>query len=57
MNWIMTDDALPQDGQKVIYYFKHVGIHMGKYDAKSNTFYSSAGFLQDDVTHWMPALL
>lgn len=53
--WIQCKDRLPEDKQRVIYYFDMVGIHMGRYDASSNTFHGPSGFLQEDVTHWMPA--
>jgi len=53
--WIACKDRMPEHDQKVIYYFDVVGMHFGKYDAESNTFYGSGGFLWNDVTHWMPA--
>lgn len=53
-NWISVNDLLPEDGANVIYYFDQVGVHRGKYDANSNTFYGRSGWLWNDVTHWMP---
>jgi hypothetical protein len=67
MEWISVDDALPQENQRVIYYFEHTGISIGTYNqveypeevaGKSgiygNCFSGSGGYLVDDVTHWMP---
>jgi hypothetical protein len=58
--WISVKDKLPTEGQRVIYYFKMVGVHVGRYksltdeDGVHQVFYSNAGWLTDDVTHWMP---
>lgn len=62
MNWIKVEDELPEIGQRVIYYFEHVGVHVGKFMKVDNNedmpygniFYGKSGFLTDDVTHWMP---
>ena len=70
MDWIHIRDQEPKEGQSVIYFFEHVGVHRGKYKEvdygedfgtdengntyKGNMFYSEKGFLTDDVTHWMP---
>jgi hypothetical protein len=62
MEWIKVEDELPEEGQKVIYFFEYVGIHIGKFMKDKdnigcpygNTFYGKSGFLTDDVTHWMP---
>lgn len=60
-DWILVSERLPEEGQKVIYYFKMVGIHIGRYTKEiddegyeHNVFYGRDGFLEDDVTHWMP---
>ena len=62
MDWIKVDDRLPEVGQKVIYYFEHTGISIGKFMKAENNedcqygniFYGKSGWLTDDVTHWMP---
>ena len=56
MDWINIKDKLPEEGQKVIYYFKETGISIGYYSCKGgcDCFYSHDGWLCDDVTHWMP---
>ena len=62
MNWIKTEDQLPEIGQKVIYFFKWTGVHRGIYKkwkfnglpTEFNCFYGKDGWLCDDVTHWMP---
>lgn len=62
MNWIKTDDQLPNENQKVIYFFEYTGVSRGKFkgvyvhdlNTTLNCFYSKDGFLCDDVTHWMP---
>ena len=51
--WISVEDRLPEKGVNVLYYFKHVGTHIGMCDG-TNSFYGSAGWLIGDVTHWMP---
>lgn len=53
MDWIKSFDRLPEDGQKVIYFFEHVGVHRGVYHDWHH-FSSVKGSLQHDVTHWMP---
>jgi len=52
--WISVEDRLPEDGQRVFYYFEHTGISWGQYDEEFNTFYGGRGFLTGDVTHWLP---
>lgn len=52
--WISVDDRLPEDLQKVLYYFELTGVTAGKYDLGSNSFYSNKGWLCGDVTHWQP---
>jgi len=67
MEWISVSDKLPEEGQRVIYFFEHTGISIGKYKKTiikddetgeiwdmMDTFYGLDGFLSDDVTHWMP---
>ena len=60
--WINISDKAPEDGQRVIYYFKPLGMFMGHYERckgeaalyGTHCFESAHGFLTDDVTHWMP---
>lgn len=59
--WISMKDHRPENGQKVIYYFKHVGVHIGRYHREideegyeHDVFSGINGFLEDDVTHWIP---
>ena len=60
MDWIKIEDRLPEEGQRVIYFFKETGISIGRFTQKAfegekmNTFYGASGWLSDDVTHWMP---
>lgn len=63
MGWISMKDKKPMEGQKVIYYFSICGINIGKYNHIKATeddpedydcFMGTAGFLCNDVTHWMP---
>jgi hypothetical protein len=56
MNWIKVEDSLPEEGQKVIYWFKHTGRARGKFTMTEHgaCFYGKGGWLTDDVTHWMP---
>lgn len=67
MDWISVEDDLPKENQDVIYYFRHTGIHMGRFNRVEypaefvgekgvfgNAFFGRDGFLVDDVTHWMP---
>jgi Protein of unknown function (DUF551) len=53
--WILMSERKPLHNQRVIYWFEPVGMHMGRYDTHTDTFFGSAGFLCRDVTHWMPA--
>lgn len=60
-DWIRVEDRLPEEGQRVIYYFHYVGVHVGNYTKHVDeegyehaVFFSPAGWLSDDVTHWMP---
>jgi len=54
--WILVKDALPEEEQQVIYFFKDVGVHIGKFtrEETTNIFYGKKGWLGNDVTHWMP---
>lgn len=59
--WIKMKDQKPEEGQKVIYYFRPVGVHRGVYNrgyeeeyGHYDCFSGKGGFLTDDVTHWMP---
>ena len=60
MTWIKIDDKLPEEGQRVIYYFEKTGIDIGRFSQefiqpmKGNTFHGHGGWLTDDVSHWMP---
>jgi len=61
MTWTKTKDRLPKEGQKVIYYFKWLGVFRGKFTTipfddigEFHCFHSAYGWLCDDVTHWMP---
>ena len=53
MEWISVEERLPEEGQEVIYFFKHTGIHVGKFHRKFikelnhtfNCFSGSEGFL------------
>ena len=64
-NWISVEDAMPEEGQKVWYYFQPVGRHRGTFDGYwvdedgkewkgMHMFSCDYGFLTGDVTHWMP---
>lgn len=56
-DWIKIDDKLPEEGQKVVYYFKKTGVDAGYF---SNTkynglcFHGNNGWLCGNVTHWQP---
>lgn len=54
--WISVKDRMPEEEQRVLYYFAPVGMHTGRYKKTEhgNVFYGAAGWLTDDVTHWMP---
>ena len=62
MEWFSIKDKVPEDGQKVVYFFKPVGTHIGFYerckgeDALYGThcFYSKSGFLTDEDVWWFP---
>ncbi|MBT7630934.1 MAG: DUF551 domain-containing protein [Desulfobacula sp.] len=68
MTWIRVEDKLPEEGQRVIYYFEHTGIDIGRYSKVKylkefigsdkviygDCFHGNGGWLIDDVTHWMP---
>ncbi len=67
MGWIKIKDKLPNEGQKVWYYFEYTGVDLGWYTQTKfpeevvrkkhiygNQFYNDGGFLTDDVSHWMP---
>ena len=61
MTWIRIEDKLPEENQRVLYYFEGTGIDIGRFTqnafpsvGKMNTFVSSGGWLTDDVTHWQP---
>lgn len=54
--WIEFEKERPAEGQLVWYFFDCVGVHLGYYHSPAE--FSSAtgfGFLNWDVTHWMPA--
>ena len=52
-NWISTKERMPEEGQKVFYYFDYVGVNRGSY-SDYHCFHGSRGFLTGDVTFWMP---
>jgi len=64
-DWITIGCCKPPVHHPVIYYFEQVGVHRGKYyrtvvdtDEKypvqyHDCFHGAAGWLTDDVTHWM----
>jgi hypothetical protein len=55
--WIAMKDRKPRQGQRVIYYFDEVGMHIGKYRRTpdgGDCFSHGFCFLTNDVTHWMP---
>jgi len=56
MEWIEVKDRLPEEDQRVIYWFEHTGVHYGKFTMTEHgaCFYGPGGWLTDDVTHWMP---
>ena len=56
MTWTKTKDKLPKEGQKVIYYFKWVGVHRGEFTKfkigplpELDCFRSKIGWLCGDV--------
>jgi uncharacterized small protein (DUF1192 family) len=51
--WISVEDEMPNDNQKVLYYFEHTGVAAGKYWG-DHYFGGPFGFLHYDVTHWQP---
>lgn len=56
-SWILVDDALPNVGQDVWYFFEVTGVSAGQYWGSEDglaTFGGARGFLGGDVTHWMP---
>jgi hypothetical protein len=55
--WIAVEDALPEVGQSVWYFFEVTGVTDGHYHGLEDglhTFGGKRGFLGGDVTHWMP---
>lgn len=56
--WIETREKLPEEGQRVLYYFSHVGMHVGEYGGLEDGMHvfegDGGGWLTGDVTHWMP---
>ena len=65
MEWIDIRDKKPEVGQTVLTFFKITGIEIAEYfhpepDERvkgletMDCFQNKAGFLCDDVTHWMP---
>lgn len=59
--WIKTNDRLPEQGEKVWYYFEPVGVNRGHFKTETmknvgdfQCFGGKKGWLCDDVTHWMP---
>lgn len=51
--WISVADRYPDVDQDVVYFFDVCGTYVGKYVGE-HCFAGEAGFLTDDVTHWMP---
>lgn len=51
--WINVDERYPAVGQHVVYFFDVCGTYVGTYGGE-HCFVGEAGFLTDDVTHWMP---
>lgn len=51
--WISVKERYPDVGQDVVYFFDICGTYVGKYFGE-HCFGGEAGFLTDDVTHWMP---
>lgn len=59
MKWIRIDEKLPEEGQKVFYYFEvfkqvYDGFYTKDKEMGFNVFHGDHGFLGDDVTYWMP---
>jgi len=59
MKWLSIKDHVPEPGQKVLYYFKPLGMFIGTYtkadpEYGKHCFSGKSGWLIDDVTHWMP---
>lgn len=57
--WVKVSDKLPEENQKVFYFFSTLGAFAGVYDGLDEDlqlpcFSSKLGFLCGDVTHWMP---
>lgn len=51
--WIEYKDKKPKINQDVYYFFSFLGVNKGIYGG-NHIFYGKKGFLQGDVTHWMP---
>ena len=57
--WISVKEKYPQEGDKVWYFFEHVGVHRGVFfgfEEAIDVFGGVGGVLSGDVTHWMPDL-
>jgi len=57
--WLSIKNHVPAENQKVVYYFKPLGMFIGKYNKAdpeygTHCFSSRSGYLIDDVTHWIP---
>lgn len=53
--WLeFREDQKPQDNQLVWYFFEQVGVFLGHF-VEPSVFHSRHGFLNGDVTHWIPA--
>lgn len=51
--WVSVAERYPEVGEDVVYYFGVCGTFVGTYLGE-HCFAGEAGFLTDDVTHWMP---
>lgn len=61
MNWIKIEDQQPEQEQRVWSFFYITGVEESNYKTLDDEhlgtmdcFYNDAGFLCDDVSHWMP---
>jgi hypothetical protein len=58
VEWVSVRDRLPEENQRVIYYFDVTGMDVGRYWKEErfgfDCFGGKGGWLCDDVTHWMP---
>jgi hypothetical protein len=56
--WTHVNDKLPEENQRVIYWFSSTGMGLGTFwitEEGLNCFGGPLGWLCDDVTKWMPA--